>query len=407
LTFFAAAYLSKKGLTRLSLYGLCYISVVFAFYIKGFIGAVLPGLSVLAFLFFHRDIKEILRMHLWLGILIFLVLVLPWFVALWHQGGTNFLEIFLIHNHFGRFAGGSSGHHQPFYYYLTQFPAGFLPWSILTIPVFYRVFRKSEITEDREGIGLLFAKCWFIGGFLFLSAASTKRVLYLMPLFAPVSVMTAWYVDRAIRGKVFRHFERVFIKAFALVPLVLAIALVVFYFFFGSNYSIASSMAISLGIAVYCAISAVCSGAGFLFFNSFQKRFWVLSSGAIVSLLLLGLIVLVPLLDRYKSFVPFCANIASTVGASEKIYAYKPDETLRGAVPFYTGKYLEEVMSIEAMEESAKDGIISVVIRDKRKELEKELVDSGLFFIVSTYGDNNRSLVFLKSIENKIDRSSP
>jgi 4-amino-4-deoxy-L-arabinose transferase-like glycosyltransferase len=404
MTFFAAAYMSEKRLKRLLLYGLCYICVVFSFYTKGFIGVVIPGLSVLAFLLFIRDVREILRMHLWFGILIFLTMVLPWFIALWNLGGTNYLEVFLIHNHFGRFAGGSSGHHQPFYYYLTQFPAGFLPWSILIIPVLYRVFKKNEITEGRERKGLLLSKCWFIAGFLFLSVASTKRVLYLMPLFAPVSLMTAWYIERALKGKDLLYFERVFIRCFNIAPLMAALAMVIFYFFFGSPYGLPSSMVSSSGIVVFCVISAVCAIAGLIYFNSSQKRFWGYSSGAVVSLLILGLVVIIPILDRYKSFVPFSANVMAIVSATEKIYAYKPDETLRGAVPFYTGRYLEEVTTPELLQKSAEKGSVYVVIRDKRNELEKEIVGTGAFEVVSTYGDSDRSLVLLKSKDESAGR---
>ena len=76
LTFFLAAYLSPNKGRKFLLYVLCYISCTLAFYAKGFIGVAIPGLAVLAFLIFERNIKEILEMHLWLGIAIFLAMTL-------------------------------------------------------------------------------------------------------------------------------------------------------------------------------------------------------------------------------------------------------------------------------------------------------------------------------------------
>ena len=143
LTFFMAAYLSERRGRRYLFCTLCYLSCTLAFYAKGFIGIAIPALAVLSFVLFDRNIKEILRMRLWLGIVLFLVLTLPWFLALSHQGGTTFLKVFLVHNHLERFAGGSTGHSQPFYYYLAQFPGGYLPWSILLVPVFYWSFRRQ------------------------------------------------------------------------------------------------------------------------------------------------------------------------------------------------------------------------------------------------------------------------
>jgi 4-amino-4-deoxy-L-arabinose transferase-like glycosyltransferase len=95
---FIVGYLSDNNRKKLLSYILMYVSCSLAFFTKGFIGIVLPGLGILAFLVADRNIKEIFKMRLWLGALIFLFMTLPWFIALWHQGGTEHLDVFLIHN---------------------------------------------------------------------------------------------------------------------------------------------------------------------------------------------------------------------------------------------------------------------------------------------------------------------
>ena len=196
LALFMAGYVSDSSKKKLLCYILFYIACVFAFFTKGFIGVAIPALAVITFLIFERNIKELLKMHLWLGICIFLVMTLPWFFGLWNKGGSEHLKTFLIYNHLQRFLpGGSSGHHQPFYFYLTGLPAGFLPWSILLVPVLYFSFRKPKGISVTDSKGLLFFKCWLIAGFVFLSFASTKRILYLLPVFAPCALLTARYID--------------------------------------------------------------------------------------------------------------------------------------------------------------------------------------------------------------------
>ena len=67
--------------------------------------------------------------------------------------------------------------------------------------------------------------------------------------------------------------------------------------------------------------------------------------------------------------------------AGERIYAYQPDETLRGAVPFYTGRYVietEEFASVETMLQ--KEEPFYIIIRDKREETEKKLLNTGKLF---------------------------
>ena len=238
LTFFVAAYLSPDRGKRFLFYALCYVCCTLAFYSKGFIGVAIPALAVLTFLIFEKNLREILRMHLWLGIGVFLVLTLPWFLSLWQQGGAEYLKVFLVHNHLDRFAGGSTGHAKPFYYYLTQFPGGYLPWSLLLVPVFYWSFKKTEYPDEKSRKGVLFAKCWFIAGFIFLSLASTKRVLYLMPVFAPISLLTANYIEASFNRIVFRKFEEFFALLFGAVVLMVSLATIPLYFYALKKYGL-------------------------------------------------------------------------------------------------------------------------------------------------------------------------
>ena len=395
LTFFLAAYLAPDKGKRFLFYILCYISCTLAFYAKGFIGVAIPGLAVLAFLIFDRNTKEVLRMHLWLGIAIFLAMTLPWFLSLYHQGGSEYLTVFLIHNHLERFAGGSTGHHQPFYYYLAQFPGAFLPWSPLLVPVFLRSFRKPRPLPGNTKQGLLFAQCWFIAGFLLLSAASTKRVLYLMPIFAPISLLTAWYMEAALLRAGFSKLENCFIRAFGYIILMVSLAIVPLFFYASGKYGFGvppkeTTWTVFLTLAAIVLSLMALRGRA-----KDMGRFWACSSASVFSLLLLGLVAAMPLLDRYKSFVPFCNAVIAAVPASAPLYGYQPDETLRGVVPFYTGRFLSEMETLPALEEAiGKTHTAFVVIRDKNGKVEEELLSTGKFSALARQGmDATRSVV--------------
>lgn len=360
---------------------------------------VIPGLAVLTFLVFEKNIREIFRMHVWLGIGLFLILTLPWFVSLWQQGGVEYLKVFFIHNHLERFAGGSTGHAKPFYYYLTQFPGGFLPWSLLLVPVFWWSFRNAGEADDRSRKGVLFAKCWFISGFVFLSIASTKRVLYLMPIFAPIALLTANYVEACLKRTAMRKFEDLFILLFGVVLLAVGLAAIPLYFYVSTKYALGVPLMETAATVVLALAAAALSAVALHGYKQKKNRFWAFSGASIFSLLLLGLVAVVPLLDHYKSFVPFCDKVKITAGGAPDLYAYKPDETLRGAVPFYTGQFLKEVDSLEQLESAIeKDKARYVVIRDKRQAMERELLSSGRLNIINRSGmDAARSLVLFKS----------
>ncbi|OPY67820.1 MAG: Undecaprenyl phosphate-alpha-4-amino-4-deoxy-L-arabinose arabinosyl transferase [Syntrophorhabdus sp. PtaU1.Bin050] len=395
LTFFIAAYFNQDRRKEIIFYGLFYVSCTLAFFTKGFIGIAIPGLAALTFLAFKRNWKEIITMQPWLGVVVFLVMALPWFSALYEQGGTDFLKVFFLRNHFERFAGGSTGHNQPFYYYLTQFPAGFLPWSLLIIPTFFRAFRKTAASDERSESGLLFAKCWFIAGFVLLSVASTKRILYLMPLFAPISLLTAWYIDKTLKRSSFGWLERLFSFIFGLMPLLLALATIPLYIYLSQKYALVTSWQGTGLIVAFSLAASVLALAGLWGLGKrHMARFWTFSAASLLSLLFLGLAALFPLLDQKKSFVPFCNDITATVPATAKLYAYKPDETLRGAVPFYTARFLIEIESLPSLLEAAdREKVMFVVVRDSKGRQEREILSTGRFSVLSRRGDRDRSLV--------------
>ena len=113
-------------------------------------------------------------------------------------------------------SGRVSGHHHPFYLYIKEFPLAFLPWSIFLIPAFYHVFSQTGKDRGLPEKGRLFAKCWFFTGIIFLSLAATKRALYLLPVFAPIAMLTALYIDDTLAPHPLSKLSKVFYLVFRL-----------------------------------------------------------------------------------------------------------------------------------------------------------------------------------------------
>ncbi len=399
LTFFLAAYLSANRGKRFLLYALCYISCTLAFYSKGFIGVGIPALAVLAFLIFHRGLKEVFRMHLWLGIVIFLAMTLPWFLSLWRQGGSEYLKVFLIHNHVERFAGGSTGHSQPFYYYLTQFWGAFMPWSLLVVPVLVRSFSSLRSLSGKSRTGLLFGLCWFIVGFLLLSAASTKRVLYLMPILAPISLLTGSYIDDTLARLRLGALDNIFHRLFGWLLFLVGLAIIPLFFYASRKYGFGLPTR-ETALTFFFALASMFFSAVALSTRSRNiGRFWVWSTASIFSLLFFTLVAATPLLDRYKSLAPFCAAVGAAVPAEAPLYGYGSDETLRGVVPFYTKRFLTEIESLPDLETALGRGQPAyIVIRDKNGKVEKELLSTGRLSVIARQGmDSSRSFVLFAS----------
>jgi hypothetical protein len=130
-----------------------------------------------------------------------------------------------------------------------------------------------------------------------------------------------------------------------------------------------------------------------------MKTYWVSVHISIVLALVFILVAILPVLDRHKSFMPFCQEIMAAVPADQRLYAYQPDETLRGAVPFYTGRYLIEIEDFGNVTTILENkGLLFIVIRDKREKFEKELLSTGrLHILVKQEMGLDRALVLLSN----------
>lgn len=378
MTFFILGYLSERPRRRLLFYTLSYLFCGLAFLSKGLIGLALPGLGILAFLIFDRNLKAIWHMRLWMGALLVIGLALLWLLALWHQGGMEYMRIYFIENHLQRFLpGGYSGHHKPFYHYLIQFPMSFMPWSLLLAPVVYRtILKRKDLTIPSER-GELFMICWFISGFLLLSIASTKRGLYLLPLFAPVAILVARYIDTTLRPVFLGRVDKIFLWVFGLFVLGASLSVAPLYFYLSKRFAVLP--------LVFSVLIVVLSVISLKFLWKWKPApFWTGMHGAIFSVLILALLWLIPSLDPYKTFVPFCGQINKNVSKDKTVYAYSPDETLLGVVPFYTGHYLTEIGDQAQLQEILRnENQIFIVAMDKRGNLEKDLLSTGRLFILA------------------------
>lgn len=175
------------------------VFTILAFYAKGFLGILLPGLVVTLHLLTEKKPKELFAI-IGLGIVLFSILVGPWFYGLWKEGGARFLEIFLIDNHWKRFFSSSADHTEHFwFFYFLSFPVDFLPWTFFYFGHLREFFIQNQ--KYLESKGLRFLMLWFFGLLLFFSISSSKRSIYLLPMFPAAALLSAEWLDGKIAGK--------------------------------------------------------------------------------------------------------------------------------------------------------------------------------------------------------------
>jgi 4-amino-4-deoxy-L-arabinose transferase-like glycosyltransferase len=125
----------------------------------------------------------------------------PWYIAVMARD-PNFAEYFFWKHHVVRYV-APFDHAKPFWFYLPGLLWGTLPWSLLLIPCTHRLWSgRAEFHKRRppEVVFPLVAAIWCI---LFFSISGSKRVGYVLPVFAPLALVVGEQIERMLaRGEV-------------------------------------------------------------------------------------------------------------------------------------------------------------------------------------------------------------
>jgi len=169
----------KLKILWLSIFG---IFCGLAFLTKGFLGFVLPGLTILPFLIWNRKWKEMLWMP-WIPMFFIILISLPWTLSI-NSREPDFWHYFIVVEHLQRFFYPKfSQHTEPFWYYIPVILIGLIPTSFLLPSIISKINRlpKDDFTR--------YCLCWTIFPFIFFSLSGGKIATYLLPLFPALTYL--------------------------------------------------------------------------------------------------------------------------------------------------------------------------------------------------------------------------
>ena len=130
-------------------------------------------------------------------------LVLSWYAPAVWKGGKDFINQTLMAHTIDRYVGGWSKV-RPFYYYLYNFPADFLPWTLFLPGALVYGFSREAFEKRKE---LLFLRDWFVVIFLFFSLSKGKETSTCCRSTLPLLSSIGGLWDDFISGRTgrFRH----------------------------------------------------------------------------------------------------------------------------------------------------------------------------------------------------------
>jgi 4-amino-4-deoxy-L-arabinose transferase-like glycosyltransferase len=177
-------------------------------------GPVAPFLAlgiILLFLGLRREWSA-LRRTIWIpGILLYLVMVLPWYIAVQRENPT-FIEQFIVEHNLKRFATNLYEHRQPFWYYFAVIVIGLMPWTVIAIRALVeaisasvaewkvRLNPKRYLGFSRAGDAFPeFLVLWALFPIIFFTFSKSKLPGYILPSIPPITILTGDYLNRIRR----------------------------------------------------------------------------------------------------------------------------------------------------------------------------------------------------------------
>jgi len=177
-------------------------------------GPVAPFLALSIILLFaglRREWSLLRRTIWWPGVTLYLIMVLPWYIAVQKRNPTFYRFFFLEHN-LERFATNRYQHHQPFFFYLAVTLVGLIPWTVIALRALVDSIEVSiaewkvrhnprrYLGHTRAGDAFPeFLVLWALFPIVFFSFSGSKLPGYILPSIPPLTILTADYLNRIRR----------------------------------------------------------------------------------------------------------------------------------------------------------------------------------------------------------------
>ena len=223
-----------------------FVSAAVAVLDKGPIGLCLPGLIILLFLLWQRDIKVLLVKQLFLGLVLFCAVVSIWYVPMYLKHGQDFIDVFLGVHNVMRATVSEHPNDDVWYYYIGIFLAGFFPWVWVAVPAFFKKWRSGwRLKADTNTRFLL---VWAVTVFAVFQCFATKYVTYTFPYMFPVVLLMARYFCNCGR----KFFYGVAVMSVIYIGLVFGVAAPKMEQHSAYDMAMAARPYLDRGIDVYC-----------------------------------------------------------------------------------------------------------------------------------------------------------
>ena len=268
---FLLAFQLSKGIQRDGWLWAAYFCLGLAVMTKGLIGIVFPGLIVLVWIAVSKQWRLLKNMRLFSGFIIVLSVTLPWLVIVQKQVPA-FLNFYFIEQQFARYATGVAHHEMAFATYCFIFNMGLFPW-VVWLPQSINLIWSQCRTDNALRKTHLYLLIWPAVIFIFFAGSHSILIPYILPVFPPLAILIAQYIDSVWLKKLNRN-QQISVMFFSLINLILGIGFFLLPYF--NVIMITSNTYYLLALAAIPVISGAIIAGLLAYYGSIQRVFMVM-----------------------------------------------------------------------------------------------------------------------------------
>jgi len=175
----------KLGKHKILFLYLFYICLGISFEIKGPVSLSFPLVFIIVYKLTFKDSFRITYNHV-LGVLLFLGIASAWYIFVLTEN-EKLWDYFFKEQIVNRIASKSYNRAKPFWFYLVTVPAIGLPWIFILIQ--YLILKSKNIFKPKAIEFVLYLTITIL--IVIFSIFKTKLILYVLPLFGFVSILSA------------------------------------------------------------------------------------------------------------------------------------------------------------------------------------------------------------------------
>lgn len=212
-------YAYYKENRKIWIYGF-YTCLALATLAKGPVAVALPGLIVMLFLLWKKALQWRTLLH-WIpipAILLFLVITLPWYIAVGVATDGEWLSAFFLKHNLSRYADPMEGHGGPFFLIPLFVITGLFPFSLLIVQALH--FSWKHRIHDLLLLAILVVAVITV----FFSFSGTKLPNYPAPAFPFLAIVLGYFLGHLNMGYVRKYKVKLTMLFYLLVTLAIPIA---------------------------------------------------------------------------------------------------------------------------------------------------------------------------------------